>query len=94
MKGIVTAKLILYDWGWRENIIYSSKAQQNEKHKGLFMIEKLRSVFGINRFDERKFKHELLKLNREAMKPTTYPEGKVPSPFSHIREKEKFKKIL
>ncbi len=80
-QGSMTAKLILYDWGWRENILYSSKAKQNEKDKGLLMVEKLIEVFGITNYDLQKFKRKTLRFFRD--KST-----KVPSPFTHIRERE------
>ena len=80
-RGSLTAKLTVYDWGWRDNILYSSKGNQNEKEKGLMMIEKLMEVFGITVHDLQKFKRRTLRFFRE--KST-----KVPSPFRHIRERE------
>ena len=77
-SGSLTAKLIIYDWGWGDNILYSSKGKQNEKEKGLMMVEKLMEVFGITDYDWRAFKRRTLKFFKS--KST-----KVPSPFSHRR---------
>ncbi len=94
-KSFVTAKLIFYDWGWRENVIYRVKASCNEKNKGLLMIDAIKNYFGISNADENKDEEIRIKREREfrAIQPikwTRDKKGKIISRFS--RElKEDFK---
>jgi hypothetical protein len=92
-KSFVSAKLIFYDWGWRENVIYRVKASCNEKNKGLLMIDAIRNYFGINNMDEKE--HEEIKIKREvrAIQPikwTRDEKGQIVSRFAK-KLKEDFK---
>lgn len=72
-KSFVTAKLMFYDWGWREKIIYNTSAKSNEKEKGVMMVEKLKNLFGISRVDEETFQKRMVELERDAFTPNEYP---------------------
>lgn len=83
-KPFATAKLIFYDWGWRENIIYRLSARCNEKGKGLMMINAIKNYFGISDSDERK--DEEIRIRREvrAIRPIKFTrdeKGNLASPF-------------
>ena len=77
-KGYAIAKLTFFDWGWRDNIIYNAKATQNEKDKGLAMLEKLKDFFGVNKIDEEEFKKKMIEMQKEAFTATEYPKGREP----------------
>ncbi len=77
-KGYLTAKLTFFDWGWRDNVVYNARATQNEKEKGLAMLEKLKNFFGVNRFDEEEFKKKMIEMQKEAFTPTEYTKGRKP----------------
>ena len=77
-KGYLTAKLTLFDYGWRDNIVYNAIAKQHEKEKGLAMVERLKNLFNINRFDEEEFKKRMIEMQVEAFTPTEYPKGRQP----------------
>lgn len=68
-KSFVSAKLIFYDWGWRENIIYRLKASCNEKQKGILMIDAIRNYFGINKSEEKEFEKLKIKKEFRALEP-------------------------
>jgi hypothetical protein len=95
-KSFVTAKLIFYDWGWRENVIYRVKASCNDKKKGFLMIEAIRNYFGINNIDvgeeeEIRIKREVRAVNQaKPFKWTRDEKGKLISPYSK-KLKEDFK---
>ncbi len=72
-KAELTAKLIFFDWGWRDNIIYSSKAKSNEKGKGLMMLEKLKNFFNFTKKDEEDYEKKMIEWQKEAFTPTKYP---------------------
>ena len=88
-KGNATAKLTIYDWGWRDNIIYAVTAKANEKLKGLAMLEKLRNLFGVNDIDEKQFRDKMTEMQRKAFTPeerkpirwTRNEKGQIVSPF-------------
>ena len=101
-NGEVIAKLILFDWGWRDNIIYSSKAKSGEKSKGLMMIEKLRNFFNFSKKDEEDFRKKMIEMQIKAFSPTKYFEqikplkkferdekGNIISPFSIKKDEQK-----
>ncbi len=77
-KPFITAKLILFDWGWRDNILYSSVAKSNEKSKGLAMVERLKNLFNINHHDEKQFREKMIEMHTKAFTPTEYSKGKEP----------------
>ncbi len=81
-KGLITAKLIFFDWGWRENVIYKIQAKQNNKEKGLLMIEAIRNYFSINGRDEKKSEEVRIKKEVEKINWTRDEKGKIISPFS------------
>lgn len=80
-KSSVTAKLIFYDLGWREKVIYKFQSSCNNKSNGLMMIETIRNYFGITDNDE---KNNKLIIEREVtpIKWTRDEEGNIVSPFS------------
>ena len=77
-KGLITAKLVIYDWGWRENVLYRITAKQNDKKKGLRMIQAIKNYFGINSGDE----EIIIKKEIEKIKWTRDERGNIISPFS------------
>ncbi|KKM68578.1 hypothetical protein LCGC14_1459530 [marine sediment metagenome] len=99
-KGYLTAKLVFFDYGWRDNIVYNAMAKQHEKEKGLAMVERLKNLFNINLFDEEEFRKKMIQMQVEAFTPTEYPKerelvkwtrdekGKIVSPFSKKDKKE------
>lgn len=80
-KGNITAKLIFYDWGWRENIIYSVTARETEKEKGLMMVSRLKELFGISKKDEDEFKIKIFREFREPIIWKRDDKGQIVSPF-------------
>ena len=83
-KSFVSAKLIFYDWGWRENVIYRLKASCSDKQKGLLMVAAIRNYFGISNSDE---KEEEVRIQKEfrAIPPidwTRNKKGQIISKFS------------
>ncbi len=103
LKGYLTARLVFFGWGWRDNIVYSAKATQNEKEKGLAMMERLKNFFGLDKIDEEKFREKMIELQKEAFTPTKYPKerkpvkwtkdqrGNIISPFSKKTRKDVIK---
>lgn len=92
-KPFVTAKLIFYDWGWRENVIYRVKASCSEKNKGLLMIDAIRNYFGISNREENEYEEIKIKREIRAIKPIKWArdeKGNIISPFSR-KPKEDFK---
>ncbi|KKK86217.1 hypothetical protein LCGC14_2765440 [marine sediment metagenome] len=80
-KNYITAKLVFYDWGWADNIIYRIRGKVSEKEKGLRMIEKIKEFFGItnNSIQE----HEI-EENKEEIKRINWTrdeKGNIVSPF-------------
>ncbi len=88
-KPFATAKLIFYDWGWRENIIYRVTARCNEKGKGLLMLSAIRNYFGISSADEKKDEEVKIKREVEEIKWKRDERGQIVSPFSK-KLKDKF----
>ncbi len=87
-KNYVTAKLIFYDWGWADNIIYRIKGKVSEKNKGLEMINKIKEFFGIHNNDIKE--HEVKIIDEEINKIdkinwTRDEKGKIVSPFRSKR---------
>ena len=87
-KGVLTAKLTFFDWGWADNIIYKVKGKVNEKDKGLLMIQKIKEFFGVRNTEieesERKdINDEIkrIKAARDKIKWTRDDEGRIISPF-------------
>ncbi len=85
-KAFVTAKLMLFDWGWRDRIIYNSSAKQHEKDKGIMMVEKLKNLFGISHVDEETFRSKMVELEKDAFTPNKYP--KEIKPFKWTRDEK------
>ncbi|HEC39517.1 MAG TPA: hypothetical protein ENI29_14855 [bacterium] len=87
-KGVLTAKLTFFDWGWADNIIYRIKGKVNEKSKGLDMISKIKEFFGIQ--DNEIIKHDRKVRDEEIarIKWTRDEEGNIISPFRTKREDE------
>jgi len=85
-KPFATAKLIFYDWGWRENVIYRLTAGCNEKNRGLLMIAAIKNYFGISSADEKK--DEEIRIRREIRKVEWKRDsaGRIVSPFRSKKE--------
>ncbi len=80
-KNYITAKLVFYDWGWADNIIYKIKGRVSEKEKGLRMIEKIKEFFGIT---NNSIEDHDKKVSDEEMKRINWTrdeDGKIISPF-------------
>ena len=101
-KPNVTAKLTFFDFGWRDNIIYSVKATSKEKSKGLMMLEKLNDFFNFSKQDQEDFKKKMIEMQIKAFTPTKYFEqvkplkkferderGRIISPFSIKKDEQK-----
>ncbi len=80
-KNYITAKLIFFDWGWADNIIYRQKARINEKEKGIQMISKLKDLFGITNKDIKESETLSIKYEIEKIKWTRDESGNIVSPF-------------
>ena len=83
-KPFATAKLIFYDWGWRENVIYRLTAGCNEKNRGLLMIAAIKNYFGISSADEKKDEEIRIKREIRAIRPIKFTrdeKGNLASPF-------------
>lgn len=92
-KSFVSAKLIFYDWGWRENVIYRVKASCSEKQKGLLMIDAIKNYFGINNYEEKEYEEIKIKKEFRAIDPINWTrdeKGRIISRFSK-NLKEDFK---
>ena len=80
-KNYVTAKLIFYDWGWAENIIYRIRGKVSEKNKGLEMINKIKEFFGIHNKDIEEHESKVIDDEIKKINWTRDEEGKIISPF-------------
>ncbi len=92
-KGVLTAKLTFFDWGWADNVIYTQKARVNEKEKGIQMISKIKHFFGITNNDIKEseditVRYEIEKI-RENDPWTRDEKGEIVSPFRTKREDKK-----
>lgn len=87
-KSFVSARLVFYDWGWKENIIYRVKSSCSDKNKGLLMIDAIRNYFGINNEDEKEYEEVRIEREVRAIQPTEPinwtkdAKGNIISPFS------------
>lgn len=93
-KGNLTAKLVFFDWGWADNIIYKIKGQVNEKHKGLEMIAKIKEFFGIQNNDIDYSEKKKIKDEVQRIKWTRNSEGRIISPFDKKIEKSESKSFI
>ena len=80
-KGVLTAKLTFFDWGWADNIIYTQKARVNEKVKGMQMISKIKHFFGITNNDIKEDEERTIKYEIEKIEWTRDEKGNIISPF-------------
>lgn len=89
-KGVLTAKLTFFDWGWADNIIYKVKGKVTEKDKGLLMIQKIKEFFGVRnneiKDNERKvIQDEVQRINgireKNKIKWTRDEKDRIISPF-------------
>lgn len=80
-KGVLTAKLTFFDWGWEDNIIYRQKARVNEKEKGIQMISKIKEFFGITNDNIKENEKLSIKHEVEKIKWTRDERGQIISPF-------------
>ncbi len=93
-KGVITAKLTFFDWGWEDNIIYRQKARVNEKEKGIQMISQIKKFFGVTDKDikeneEISIKHEIQKIKLKRDPWTRDAKGNIISPFDKkIKERD------
>ena len=86
-KGYVTAKLVFYDWGWADNIIYKLKGKVTEKGKGLDMIQKIKEFFNINGGEVEEHEKKEQKKEIDRIKWTRDEKGNIISPFDRKIEK-------
>ncbi len=89
MKGVLTAKLTFFDWGWADNVVYRQKARVNEKEKGIKMISKLKEFFGITNKDIKENEIITIRHEVEKIKWTRDNEGNIISPFDTKKGWEK-----
>lgn len=92
-KSFVSARLVFYDWGWKENVIYRLKASCSEKNKGLLMIDAIKNYFGISNADESKDEEVRIQKEFRALEPINWTrdkKGNIVSRFSK-NLKEDFK---
>ncbi len=80
-KGYVTAKLVFFDWGWADNIIYKLRGKTNEKNKGLMMIHKIKEFFNIKGDEIKEHEKEENKKEIDRIKWTRDEKGNIVSPF-------------
>ncbi len=85
-KGVLTAKLTFFDWGWADNVIYTQKAKVNEKLKGIQMISKIKHFFGITNKDIKESEEILIRYEIEKIEWTRDDKGNIISPFKTKRE--------
>lgn len=88
-KSYLTAKLTIFDWGWPDKIIFGLKGKQNEKGKGMLMIDRLKDLFGISNSDittheEESIQKEVKKM--EKIKWTRDDKGNIISPYRSKKE--------
>ncbi|KKL49764.1 hypothetical protein LCGC14_1824460 [marine sediment metagenome] len=80
-KNYITAKLVFYDWGWADNIIFRIKGKVSEKNKGLEMINKIKEFFGIRNNDIEEHESEVRDEEVERINWTRDERGNIISPF-------------
>lgn len=80
-KSYVTAKLVFFDWGWADNIIYKLRGKTTEKNKGLMMIQKIKEFFSINGKEIKEHEEKENKKEVNRIKWTRDEEGNIISPF-------------
>ena len=85
-KGVLTAKLTFFDWGWADNIVYTHKAKINEKLKGIQMISQIKYFFGITNKDIKESEEITIRHEIEKIEWSRDEEGKIVSPFRTRRE--------
>ncbi len=85
-KGVLTAKLTFFDWGWADNVIYTQKAKVNEKLKGIQMISKIKHFFGITNKDISENEEIIIRHEIEKIEWTRNEKGEIVSPFRTKRE--------
>ena len=88
-KGVLTAKLTFFDWGWADNIIYRIKGKVTEKNKGLDMISKIKEFFGIQDNDIMNHDREVRDEEMARIKWTRDDKGNIVSPFRTRRDDER-----
>lgn len=80
-KNFLTVKLMIYDWGWADNILYRFTAKTSEKLKGVMMLQKIKEVFGISEKDVQEHHEEEIKAQGD-IPWTKDNRGRIISPFS------------
>lgn len=83
-KNFLTAKLMVYDWGWADKIMYRLIGKTNEKHKGIMMLKKIREIFGITEHDILNYEEREVETMRNIPKPVKWSRderGNITSPF-------------
>lgn len=87
-KNFLTAKLMIYDWGWADKVLYRIKARANEKGKGVMMLEKIKEIFGINENDIYRYEERELETLRNIEKPVKWARDERGNIISPFRKKE------
>ena len=80
-KSYITAKLVFFDWGWADNIIYKIKGKETEKDKGLTMIQKIKELFGIRNNEIESYEVKVRVDELDKIKWTRDEKGNIVSPF-------------
>ncbi len=80
-KSYITAKLVFFDWGWADNIIYKIKGKETEKNKGLTMISKIKELFGIRNNEIKEHDSKVRDEELDKIQWTRDEKGNIISPF-------------
>ncbi len=86
-RAVITAKLVFFDWGWEDNILYRQRAKVNEKEKGIQMISKLKEYFGITNKDIKESEDITITHEIQRIKWTRDDKGNIVSPFATRKKK-------
>ena len=92
------ARLDFHDfWG---RLIDRVRGKVTEKDKGLAMVERIESRFGLTEMDKIRFRQRMIEMNDESLQPTKYPKdfkpekinwtkdskGRIVSPFGKMKD--------
>ena len=87
IKGYLTAKLTVWDWGWADNIVAKIVGRASEKDKGLLMIERIKDCFSISNKDIAEDEKKEIRAEAERIQWTRDEKGNIVSPFSKRAKK-------
>ncbi len=84
-KNYISAKLVFFDWGWADNIIYKIRGKVSEKDKGLTMISKIKEFFGITNKCIENHEKKVSAEEVDKIRWTRDEKGNIISPFRSKR---------